>query len=66
MDTQVKQEFGTLVPVLGADGRCCGHLIRGRGGEWRAFDVDDGELGTYPDAKAAVTALYGLEPVEAT
>jgi hypothetical protein len=33
MDTQVRQEFGTLVPVLGADGRCFGQLIRGRGGD---------------------------------
>jgi hypothetical protein len=42
--------------VFGTHG-CVGNLLRTRGGAYRAFDVQDKEIGTYPTPDAAVAAL---------
>jgi hypothetical protein len=52
-----------LIPVHNTTG-CVGHLLRSARG-FRAFDSDDREIGSYPNADLAVAALLDLATAEA-
>jgi hypothetical protein len=53
--TICKMKPTPLIPIHSAHG-CAGHILRTAKG-FRAFDSDDREIGSYPNADLAVAAL---------